>query len=249
MRKELHIVLLGLGIISAALHACKHQPDVIPPDDPFNGGNGGGGGGGGGDDEITCDPDSIYYVQDVLPIVLRTCALPNPNNPNLTCHHAGHEDGLNFNVFSIFQEEALDGEIYDVLTDNDPDDHMPPPGEVQLTPQEMNTIFAWIQQGAQYNSCESCDTTNVTYAQAIEPLIANNCAGGCHAGATPSGGLDLMNYPVLHQVATDGRLEGAINHLPGFTPMPFSTVQPPLKLSQCKIDKIMNWIAQGAPNN
>ncbi len=227
--------------------ACKHQPDVVP-EPPM------GGGGGFNCDwpgwsapavPVVCDDNIVYYEQDVLPIIMRSCALTAPNNSNLTCHHSGHSDSdLNFTVFSNFQEEANDGEIHEVIHETDPDDNdmMPPPGEEPLTQAEIDIIDQWIAQGANFNSCEECDTTAYTYSGTIAPMIALHCAGGCHAGSTPAAGLNLTSYNVLS--ANVGRAWLAISHC-GQIPMP--PVGP--QLSDCKLQKFYNWMNAGAPQN
>ena len=91
----------------------------------------------------------------------------------------------------------------------------------------------------------NCDLNNVTYSVTIKNILNNNACLSCHVGATPSGGFTLDSYAGVKAKVTDGRLVGAINHYPGFSPMP----QGLGKLSQCDIDKVMAWIQAGAPNN
>ena len=75
-------------------------------------------------------------------------------------------------------------------------------------------------------------------------MIQARCQG-CHSGATPQGGLDLSSWSVLNSVAQDGRLEGAIRHLPGFTAMPRNAPA----LPDCRVRQFMLWIESGSPNN
>src|SRR5260370_41812043 len=65
----------------------------------------------------------------------------------------------------------------------------------------------------------SCDTSKVTFAHTIKPILVSNCIN-CHSGLDPAGGLNYETYPGVASVATSGRLLGAIKHLPGFQPMP-----------------------------
>jgi hypothetical protein len=55
----------------------------------------------------------------------------------------------------------------------------------------------------------------------------------------------LEGYSNVKAKVTDGRLFGAINHSPGYAPMPDG--QP--KMDQCDINKVKTWIDAGAPNN
>lgn len=95
-----------------------------------------------------------------------------------------------------------------------------------------------------YPGREFCDTTNLSYKSDIAPIFTLKC-NACHGGASPQAGLKTDNHSDLLLIINDGRLEGAINHQSGFQPMP----QNGPKMSQCELDKIGQWINNGAPNN
>jgi hypothetical protein len=169
------------------------------------------------------------------------------------CHDdASHQDGVILtsyqkvmNTADIRPGRPGDSELYERITDNDPDDRMPRPPRNPLTAQQIQTVRDWIVQGAQNLSCESmCDSNTFTYSGAIRPLVSNKCMG-CHSGTGASGGVDLSTYTGLKVKVTDGRLWGAINHLPGFSAMPKNGN----KLSGCEITQIKKWIDSGSPNN
>ena len=89
-----------------------------------------------------------------------------------------------------------------------------------------------------------CDTTKVTYSLTIRPILINTCIE-CHSATNPSDNLNYENYTDIAAVAKDGRLLGAIKHLPGYVPMPeFAPMLP-----DCQIQKIQKWVNDGAPNN
>ena len=90
-----------------------------------------------------------------------------------------------------------------------------------------------------------CDLSNVGYSSAIRPILNSNGCLSCHSGPVPEGNISLSDYVGLKAKVDDGRLWGAINHFPGFSPMP----QGLNKLSDCEISKIKTWIDAGAPNN
>lgn len=97
----------------------------------------------------------------------------------------------------------------------------------------------------------TCDTTTVSYAADIAPIITAKCntAGGCHdaAGAAVSG-YDFSEYAGLKAIATKEILLGDINWAttsPSYHNMPKD--QP--KLPQCEINKITRWVNQGAQQN
>lgn len=233
------------ALVTATLIAlsCKHEPPV----DPLAGLNGGNGGGGGWvpppdttEVGVTCDPDTVYFQQAVLPLVVSFCATSG-------CHDAiTHRDGVRLYDFSHIHNYVHAGnpngsELIQVLSDG-----MPPSNHPQMTTAQENLIRTWIQQGALNNGCEptACDTANVTYGNTIAPLFANMC-NGCHGGSSPDGNIDLTTYSGAHAVAANGHLAGALQHQSGFSAMP------PVGsgLSQCHIDQVLQWIGQGAPNN
>ncbi|WP_459074975.1 hypothetical protein [Halocola ammonii] len=240
----LSIITLMIGLF----HACKHEPIIPPGEEPGSGGGSGGGGGGGSDDD--CDPDVVYFQQDVLPIFQSSCALSG-------CHDATTaQEGIILTDYNnIIQTGDIEGgdldagKVWEMITEtdiDDPEDRMPPLPNEALSPEQIEAIQTWILQGAQNNSCESsgCDTLNVTYSGTIRPLIENRCEG-CHSGSTPSGGISYETYEGVAEVAADGRLLGAINWDPDYANMPQNGDQ----LSQCNIDKIRIWIENGYPND
>jgi len=220
------------------VQGCKHEPPEAPLDPGI----------GGGDDPwveepTPCDPNTIYFQQQVLPILISNCAVPG-------CHNtaANDNDEIQITSYETLMGSGIvqDGDLWEAVNDNDPDKIMPRPPQSPLTAEQIALIAQWIQQGAQNNSCESavCDTLNVTYAGTIRPMVQQRCQG-CHSGATPQGGLDFSTWGNLNLVATDGRLAGAIQHQATFTAMPPSGPM----LSDCRIAQFLEWIDQGAPNN
>ncbi len=234
-------LLLGAG-------ACKHDPfledDTFTPIDTTDVDPG---------DTTTmgtpCDPDVVYFDQQVLPILQSNCALSG-------CHDAiTQEDGVNLTSYEKVMQTAdvrpndLDGsDLYEVITDDDVDDRMPPSPNTPLNSEQVQLIANWILQGAQDLECDEnaggCDTENISYASFVQPLIQNTCQG-CHSGGAPSAGIDLSTYQGVKGVADNGRLYGAISWQSGFVNMPFNGNQ----LPDCTIDKIKSWIDAGAPNN
>ena len=94
-------------------------------------------------------------------------------------------------------------------------------------------------------SAASCDTSSVTYAATIAPLLQNNGCISCHSGGAPSAGISLQTYAQVRSVAQNGKLYGAINHSPGFSAMPKGGN----KMNACAISRIKSWIDAGAINN
>lgn len=89
-----------------------------------------------------------------------------------------------------------------------------------------------------------CIVGDVRYATIIAPIMQQHC-NSCHTGPTPPANVNTGNYNSLREVALDGRLLGAIKHLPGFEPMPFGLP----RLDECLILRIEAWVLDGAPDN
>ena len=89
-----------------------------------------------------------------------------------------------------------------------------------------------------------CVTTDLSFEADIMPILERNCYS-CHSAAANTANVTLEGHGQLLQHISNGRLLGAIRHDPGFTPMP----QGAPKLIACDIDKIEQWVSDGAPNN
>lgn len=92
----------------------------------------------------------------------------------------------------------------------------------------------------------NCDTANMQYTANVVPILQANCYS-CHGTNTNSGSMGrvLEGYNNIKPYAESGTLVGVISHAQGFIPMP----QNGPKLSQCNIDKIKSWIANGIKDN
>lgn len=227
------------------LWGCKHEPLILPTAVENSSGSGNGGSTDTSYNTAPCDPDTAYFENEVLPLFISNCAKSG-------CHDATtHEKDFVFNSFNnimgsgeIEAGDPSEGDIMEVITENDPDKIMPPPPNTPLTPAQINTISRWISQGARNNSCNGCDTVNVTYSGTVAPLLQAKCVG-CHNANTMSGNINLSTYTGAQVQALNGRMIGAVNHDPGYSPMPKGGN----KLPPCEIEALGIWIADGAPNN
>jgi hypothetical protein len=198
------------------------------------------------DTGITCDPDTAYFQNDVLPLLISGCGMSG-------CHDAASaQEGV---VLTSYQSVMSTGnikpgnpngsELYEKITDNEPDDRMPPPPMAALSTDQILLIRNWIEQGARNNYCDAgCDTNSYAFSTTIQPLININCKG-CHNATLSSGGIRLDNYTSVKSVADNGSLFGAISHQQGYTAMP----QGGARLPECNIIQVKKWIAAGAPDN
>jgi hypothetical protein len=147
LSSQLFFLLIGL------LFSCKHMPEELI-EDPFIGGP--------PTSSIVCDEDSIYFQQQILPLFASSCAINE-------CHdQASHEDDVILDSYSnIISTGDIEGgnpnagDIMEVITENDPDDVMPPDPYPPLSGDEIQMIEDWILQGALQNSCDAllCDTS------------------------------------------------------------------------------------------
>ena len=254
MQVTLKNILFILSITAFIISGCKHENDVDPVEPPVSdptpgGGTGGGTGGGGTGGGSNCDPNIVYFEQQILPILISSCAMPG-----LGCHDQANSNNKDVVLTSynslINSDDAwdpgkspLDQDFWDVIQDNE----MPmSPGT--LTQQQKNLIYTWLAQGAQNNSCVpssgNCDTLNVTFSQTINPILQNKCIG-CHNNSNSSGGVNLSSHSTVQIVALNGRLYGAVSHTPPYIPMPYNSAQ----LPTCEIEQIRVWIDNGALNN
>ena len=249
MHRNAFIILTTL--VFAALISCKHQPidtstlvvnpvdtttktpvdttKVTTPKDTV---------------DLTgtpCNKDSVYFT-DILPIYISACASAGCHNA--TSHRSGYQltDYAHISTEGIKPASPSSSFLYTVIQNGS----MPPGGGVSSA--QLALINKWITQGAKNNSCNpsygACDTTKVTFAAYVSPLIQNQCQG-CHSGTAPGGGIILTNYTQIKASVTEGRFLGSIQQLAGYKAMP----QSGQKFSICEINKISAWIKSGALNN
>ena len=237
----LALLLFIIILFMMMLSSCKHEPDILPTSEILNGN---GNGTGGIPLQSTCDPDSVYFQTQVLPLLVSNCAKSG-------CHSlADHKEEIILNNYSnvmltgdIVPGRARNSDIYKVLIETDPDKRMPP--STPLNRQQIDLVYKWIEQGANNNTCtNSCDTNNVTFSGSIFPIIQGSCLG-CHSGTSPGGQILLTDYQQIAIIAQNGKLSESVNHIAGYQPMPKGGN----KLPDCQIDQIRIWIENGTLNN
>jgi len=236
--KTLPFKSIKLLILILTITACRHEPDAMPdnpgpgPDTTSQG--------------IPCDPDTIYFTNDILPILTSGCTMSG-------CHDAASaSDGIVLTSWESVMASGVvrpgnpgDSDLYENITEDDPDKRMPPPPMAALQAEQIQKIRKWIEQGARNNACTAgCDTTQFTFSAVIQPIINTYCKG-CHSGVAPSGNISLDGYATIRAAALNGSLYGAVSHQPSYTPMPFNAA----KLPECNIIQIRKWIENGTPEN
>lgn len=189
---------------------------------------------------------ALCFERDILPIFKTNCGTSG-------CHDAAsHEEGYIFTSWgTITSKEFTPGnpgktELYEKITENDPDKIMPKPPMAPLTTTQKELIRRWIAEGAKNTTnCGSlCDSNSFTYAANIKPLADKYCKG-CHSTSSAQKGIILDTYDGLRNATLNGKLLDAINHRTGAVAMPYNVT----KLSDCEIRQFEKWAAGGALNN
>lgn len=195
-----------------------------------------------GNTGITCNADSVYFANSILPMINAGCATSG-------CHDAAsHAEGVTLTSYATIKNyvsagNASNSKLYKVLIKTG-NERMPLPPLPAFTSTQIALVQKWINQGAKNNGCDACDTLNFKYSTAIQPLLQTKCVG-CHNPASLGGGIYLSTYAATKVSALNGKLYGSINWSVGFSPMPKNSV----KMPSCEIVQVKNWITSGALNN
>lgn len=99
----------------------------------------------------------------------------------------------------------------------------------------------------QQESNLTCDTVGMKFKADVLPILTDNCFS-CHSAQTylsSGSNLNYEDFGTLEMEVTNGNLLNAIQHTGSVTPMPLNLPQ----LSDCEINKIRDWINNGAQNN
>ena len=247
MYRSLGLLLCVIGgFFLLSIPACEHDPFVVEPDPmdtmkvdtmfPI-------------DTSMFCDPDTIYFQRDVLPIVLSSCGME-------LCHDAvTRQNGYEFTSYEklitsgkIVPGNPMESDFYLMMIATAPGELMPPSPRGPISDTNIAVVRKWIEQGAKNLDCIGDSTCTlpspVSFSQHVFPVIDKYCKG-CHSGANPWAGLRLRNYSEVKAIADNSLLLGVINHDPGFPEMP-RTIG---KLDSCIIATITQWVNDGAPNN
>lgn len=236
--------LLLLILISSMILSCKHAPlDPVIIDN-------------GGIIDTTavtpfsCDSDSIYFNEEVLPIFINSCAVSNCHDQTTAAEDFVFDSYANILASGEIEPYDLeDGDIYEVITENPGASDFMPPADSDIDPltqDQIDAIAMWINQGLPNNSCPDlvCDTLEVTFSGDIAPMINSYCSG-CHTGSQVSGDIQLANYDQIKFYANTGAIVGVISDGDAYPVMPPNTNG----LSDCQVRMVQLWIADGTPNN
>ena len=223
--------ILIVALLMATIWACTTEP-LLP--DGFTGENPDG----------TCADGIISFQYEILPLVTSGCAMSG-------CHDeiTAEEDVVLTNYSNIMKEVEPNNPngsgLYEYLSAGS-DDIMPPPPDAPFTQTQKDLIKNWINQGAMNTTCAlDCDSTMTsTFAAVVYPIVETNCVG-CHNDTRTEGGVKLNSYATVKASVDGGAFMGTTEHKVGYPVMPTSGI----KLVDCNISLLNQWIANGALDN
>jgi hypothetical protein len=237
-----YVLLLAIIYIS---FSCIHEPVYIIPDEFI--------GEVPGDgtsppivpvEEDSCDPDSVYFQNQILPIFIGSCAVTG-------CHDQSSREAdialISYaNIMKgIEPGDPGDSKYYKVITLTETDDLMPidplTGDGFRLPDAQIALIEKWINQDATNNFCESCDTTNYAFSDRIAGIFSTSCATsiGCHSTGSSNGA--FTSYVEIKPFIDNGSITDRVvnkQDMPVAAPLP-----------ACDIEVLVKWIEAGAPNN
>ena len=96
----------------------------------------------------TCDTNvTISYANDIRPIIVANCY-----NPAGACHSATGSSGYNYDIFSVIQGNAQNGDLMTDITGHPTARHNAMPlNSTPLPSCDINKIARWITEGAPNN--------------------------------------------------------------------------------------------------
>ena len=242
IRFSTYVLLLATLYFS---FSCIHEPVYIIPDGAV-----GEVPGGGTDPPIvpgsddSCDADSVYFQNQILPIFIGSCAVTG-------CHdQASREADIALISYANIMKGIKPGnpggsKYYKVITLEETGDLMPldpVTGEgFRLPADQIALIEKWINQGAPDNFCESCDTSNYSFSGRIAAIFSTSCATsiGCHSSGTSNG--PFTTYAEIKPFIDNGLIMDRVvvkKDMPVAAPIP-----------ACDMEVLVKWIEAGAPNN
>lgn len=226
-------------------------------------------------------PDEpVDFHRHVLPIMVERCQ---------SCHKAPYEKngrtihpkaGLALDDYESVMKGNLDGTVveagklaesylYEVITLDEEDDMFMPPKGGALTPEQIDAIKRWIEEGAKPSAGGSGDETadmskGISFHKHVMPLLQKRCLD-CHGepyvknGRTihPKAGLRLDTYEWVIKGNLDGTIleKGNPDESTLIAVVTLDSDDPEIMppkgdpLSEDEINMLKQWIVEGAKEN
>ena len=157
------------------------------------------------DSSLTCDPDTIYFRKDVLPIIRSSCGMGFCHDETAASGDyviRDYEDLVTSGMVEPFDAEG--SLMYQVLTNEPTSGLMPPAPRGPISDASIIVIRRWIEQGALNLDCpddSECFVDGpVSFATDVFPIIDKHCIG-CHSGNNPWAGLFLRDHQEIADAA------------------------------------------------
>ena len=109
----------------------------------------------------------------------------------------------------------------------------------------ISMLLFLLFSACSYNELPLCETANPSYAECIEPIFLQHCVQ-CHNQQLPWGNLSLATYNEISEAVNSGNL---IDRISREESDPLSMPLNAPKLTANEIQLIVNWNANGTPNN
>lgn len=196
---------------------------------------------------LGCNPDSVYFEQQVLPIVTSLCGKSG-------CHGTiqRHEFQLVYStksesynaISSRFSTSSRLARALNEMAGQRVSGYSAPSSD------QLAVLQKWIAQGKPNNSCNGCDATQFAFNANVAPLFKFYCAG-CHPAPGSTSIPNLTTYAAIQTELKNnpGRLLASIQWTAPYNTSTTKMPQGSSQLSQCELDVIRKWVEAGAPNN
>ncbi len=174
--------------------------------------------------------DTICFSRDILPMLNSNCAMSG-------CHDASAAGGFKLTTAAGVLKGVKAGSPSTSSIYREINSGSMPRSPWKRLPDSLKTrLSAWITAGAKTAECVEafCDTSNVTYAKDIKPIIQTACVG-CHQTTSAEGGFH-MDVDATNQ-ENKVRIYESAAHINGAAAMPRNIAQ----LSACQIAKLRIW--------
>ncbi|MEE2700364.1 MAG: hypothetical protein VYD71_03260 [Bacteroidota bacterium] len=109
----------------------------------------------------------------------------------------------------------------------------------------ISLALFFLLSACSYNEMPLCETENPSYVACIEPIFLQHCLQ-CHNQQQSWGNLSLATYNEISEAVNSGDV---IDRISREESDPFSMPLHAPKLTENEIQLIVNWNANGTPNN
>ncbi|MCC6726931.1 MAG: hypothetical protein IT258_20685 [Saprospiraceae bacterium] len=128
MLKTTTFILFALALLLAGLGSCNY--DNLAELHP----------------EINCDPTSVSFAADIVPIMSGSC-----NSVSVACHSGGSNSGIDLSTYVGVKEQVDSGKLYSSIIWDGNASQMPSGSSSKIDDCSITKIGQWIADGAPNN--------------------------------------------------------------------------------------------------